>query len=42
MKMKELLEKVVPTDFIIKAATWVLGEVGSSHYANDEAKLAEI
>jgi hypothetical protein len=28
-KMVELLGKVVPTDFIIKAAVWILGEVGS-------------
>jgi AP-4 complex subunit epsilon-1 len=28
-KMKELLTKVVPTDFIIKATVWVLGEIGS-------------
>lgn len=27
--MSELLTKVVPTDFIIKAIAWILGEVGS-------------
>lgn len=25
VKMIELIEKVVPTDFVIKAATWVIG-----------------
>ena len=28
--MLQLVEKVVPTDFIIKAVCWILGEVGSS------------
>jgi hypothetical protein len=27
--MTELLKKVVPTDFIIKAVAWILGEIGS-------------
>lgn len=27
--MTELLGKIVPTDFIIKAAAWIFGEVGS-------------
>lgn len=27
--MSELLNKIVPTDFIIKAAVWIFGEVGS-------------
>lgn len=27
--MKELLDKVVPTDFIIKASAWIFGEIGS-------------
>lgn len=25
VKMIELLEKIVPTDFVIKAASWVIG-----------------
>jgi hypothetical protein len=33
--MIELLEKIVPTDFVIKAAVWVIGEVGSDYYKND-------
>lgn len=28
-KMKELLNKIVPTDFIIKISAWVFGEMGS-------------
>ncbi len=28
-KMTELLGKIVPTDFIIKAAAWIFGEIGS-------------
>lgn len=35
VKMIELLEKIVPTDFVIKAAAWVIGEVGSDYYKND-------
>jgi len=30
--MKELLNKDSPTDFIIKLAVWILGEIGSSFY----------
>ena len=29
-KMLQLMNKVVPTDFIIKAVSWILGEIGSS------------
>lgn len=28
-KMTELMKKIVPTDFIIKASVWILGEIGS-------------
>ena len=34
-KMLELLDKVVPTDFVIKITTWIIGEIGSSYYAED-------
>ena len=34
--MIELIEKIVPTDFVIKATSWVVGEIGSSCYASDE------
>jgi hypothetical protein len=34
-KMKGLLDRVIPTDFIIKAIVWILGEIGSSLYADD-------
>ena len=27
--MQELLNKIVPTDFIIKISSWILGEMGS-------------
>jgi len=30
--MIELIDKVVPTDFVIKAVVWVIGEIGSSYY----------
>ena len=40
--MIELLEKVVPTDFVVKIATWIIGEIGSSYYADDPDKLAEL
>lgn len=33
--MIELMDKIVPTDFVIKAATWIVGEIGSSYYGND-------
>jgi AP-4 complex subunit epsilon-1 len=39
VKMIELIEKAVPTDFVIKAATWVIGEVGSDYYREDADKL---
>lgn len=35
-----MMDKIVPTDFVIKAVTWVVGEIGSSYYANDSEKLA--
>ena len=30
--MIESVDKIVPTDFLIKAATWIIGEIGSSYY----------
>ena len=30
-KMVELLDKITPTDFIIKAAVWIFGEIGSNN-----------
>lgn len=35
-KMKELLNKIVPTDFIIKVSSWVFGEMGSRLTEADE------
>lgn len=35
IKMIELMDKIVPTDFVIKAVTWIIGEIGSSYYEND-------
>lgn len=29
IKMNELLDKVVPTDFIIEVSSWIFGEIGS-------------
>lgn len=37
--MKDLLHKDVPTDFIIKVAVWVIGEVGSRLYAANSQQL---
>jgi hypothetical protein len=37
--MIELMDKIVPTDFVIKAVTWIIGEIGSSYYENDSEKL---
>jgi hypothetical protein len=34
--MVELIEKMEPTDFVVKAVSWVVGEIGSAHYADDE------
>ncbi len=31
--MKDLLSKNTPTDFVIKVAVWILGEIGSSYYS---------
>ncbi len=39
VKMIELLEKIAPTDFVIKAASWVIGEIGSDYYKNSSEKL---
>ena len=33
--MLELNAKVVPTDFIIKAVSWILGEIGSNYASSD-------
>ncbi len=33
--MKGLLQKDAPTDFIIKVAVWILGEIGSNYYASN-------
>ncbi len=38
--MTELMDKIVPTDFVIKAVAWIVGEIGSSYYANDPEQLA--
>jgi hypothetical protein len=40
--MKELLSKNTPTDFIIKVAVWILGEIGSSFYAGNSEQLEEL
>lgn len=40
--MKELLNKDSPTDFIIKLAVWILGEIGSSFYHGKSQELAEL
>ena len=40
--MIELIDKNVPTDFLIKAVSWVIGEIGSSFYAKDPDKLSEL
>jgi len=40
--MIELIDKIVPTDFVIKAVSWVIGEIGSSYYENDSEKLDEL
>lgn len=37
--MKELLSKNTPTDFIIKVAVWILGEIGSSVYTGNSEQL---
>jgi hypothetical protein len=37
-----LVDKIVPTDFVVKAASWVLGEIGSSYYSDDSEKLSEL
>jgi len=42
IKMIELIDKIVPTDFVIKAVSWVIGEIGSSYYENDSEKLYEL
>lgn len=42
VKMIELLEKIAPTDFVIKAASWVIGEIGSDYYKNSSEKLEEL
>lgn len=33
--MVELMDKITPTDFVIKAVTWIVGEIGSSYYEQD-------
>jgi hypothetical protein len=33
--MIELIDKIVPTDFVVKAVSWVIGEIGSSYYAEN-------
>jgi hypothetical protein len=35
VKMVELMDKITPTDFVIKAVTWIVGEIGSSYYEQD-------
>ncbi len=40
--MIELLEKIAPTDFVIKAASWVIGEIGSDFYKNSGEKLQQL
>lgn len=40
--MTELMDKIVPTDFVIKAVSWIVGEIGSSYYATDPEQLALI
>ena len=42
LKMIELIEKVVPTDFVLKAATWVIGEVGADYYRDSPDKLEQL
>ena len=37
-----LLERVQPTDLIIKMVSWIFGEIGSNVYANDAEQLQEI
>lgn len=37
-----LLERVQPTDLIIKMVSWIFGEIGSSVYANNSEQLQEI
>lgn len=39
LKMNELIDKNGPTDFVIKVAVWVLGEIGSSFYAGNTEQL---
>jgi hypothetical protein len=34
--MVELLRKVVPSDFIIKAVSWIIGEIGANYVADPE------
>ena len=36
------MDKIVPTDFVIKAVAWIVGEVGSSYYANDPEEVARL
>jgi hypothetical protein len=38
-KMKDLLQKNTPTDFVIRVAVWILGEIGSSYYSGTGEKL---
>lgn len=33
--MVELIDKIVPTDFVIKAVSWIIGEIGADYYQND-------
>ena len=40
--MKELLQKNTPTDFVIRVAVWILGEIGSSYYLGNGDQLEEI
>lgn len=40
--MKQLLQKGPPTDFIIKVAVWILGEIGSSYYSANTEQLEEL
>jgi AP-4 complex subunit epsilon-1 len=37
-----LLERVQPTDLIIKMVSWIFGEIGSNVYANNPEELQEI
>jgi hypothetical protein len=41
-KMKELLQKNTPTDFVIRVAVWILGEIGSSYYSGNGEQLEYI